>query len=59
MAITDTGCVGAASGVAISAIAASLLYSAVMDYQSKSYHAVEIPRDTMVLFAQKQNNTSQ
>jgi hypothetical protein len=52
-----TGFAAAASGVTVSAIAASLIYSAVMDYKAKRYHKVEIPKDTVALFAQKQNNT--
>lgn len=51
-----TGFAAAASGFAVGAIAASLIYSAVMDHKAKKYHKVEIPKDNMILFAQKQRN---
>ena len=52
-----TGCAATASGVAVGAIAASLIYSAVIDHKAKKYHDVQIPKDNMLLFAQKQSNT--
>lgn len=54
-----TGLATAASSIAIGAIAASLIYSAVMDYKAKNYHKVEIPKENMILFAQKHHNTPQ
>jgi hypothetical protein len=52
-----TGLMTAASGIAVGTIVASLIYSAVMDYKAKRYHKVEIPKETIALFVQKQNNT--
>lgn len=51
-----TGCMAAASGVAVGAIAASLLYSAIKDHKAKHYHEVQIPKESIALLAQKQNN---
>ena len=52
-----TGFAAAASGVAVGAIAASLIYSAVMDHKAKKYRKVQFSKDDMLLFAQKQSNT--
>lgn len=54
-----TGFATAASGMAVGAIAASLIYSAVIDHKAKKYHKVEIPKDNILLFAQKQSNSPQ